>query len=134
MAAPDFAIREVSPAPVSKPTFMSSLSLRGEHQALINAVHQAWLAVEDTVFEPAAAAYAAVLPEDRARGVALVDIGAQSTDIVVYDGDAMLRASSIPVSGDFFTSDVAFGMTVSFEDAESTEAGVRLRHPGPHVR
>ncbi len=92
---------------------------RGEHQALINAVHQAWLAVEDTVFEPAAAAYAAVLPEDRARGVTLVDIGAHSTEIVVYDGDAMLRASSIPVSGDFFTSDVAFGMTVSFEDAEA---------------
>ena len=60
-----------------------------------------------------------MLPEDRARGVALVDIGAHSTEIVVYDGDAMLRASSIPVSGDFFTSDVAFGMTVSFEDAEA---------------
>ncbi|MBC7925824.1 MAG: cell division protein FtsA [Bryobacteraceae bacterium] len=92
---------------------------RAEHQTLINAVHQAWLAVEETVFEPAAAAYSAILPEDRARGVALVDVGAQSTDIVVYDGDAMLRAASVPVCGDFFTGDVAFGMTVSFEDAES---------------
>ncbi len=92
---------------------------RAEHQALINAVHHAWLAVEETMFEPAAAAYAAVLPEDRARGVAVIDIGAHSTDLVVYDGDAMLRASSIPVCGDFFTGDVAFGITVSFEDAEA---------------
>ncbi|MDZ4800345.1 MAG: cell division protein FtsA [Bryobacteraceae bacterium] len=92
---------------------------RTEHQTLINAVHHAWIAVEDTMFEPAAAAYAAVLPEDRARGVAVIDIGAHSTDLVVYDGDAMLRASSVQVCGDFFTGDVAFGMTVSFEDAEA---------------
>ncbi|MBC8166032.1 MAG: cell division protein FtsA [Bryobacteraceae bacterium] len=90
-----------------------------EHQTLLNTVHHAWLAVEETIFEPAAAAYAAVLPEDRARGVAVVDIGAHSTDVVVYDGDAMLRASSIPVSSDHFTRDVAFGLTVSYEDAEA---------------
>src|SRR5581483_10157355 len=41
-----------------------------EHQALVAAVHQAHLAVEESIFEGAAAAYAAVLPEDRARGVA----------------------------------------------------------------
>jgi cell division protein FtsA len=90
-----------------------------EHQTLLNAVHHAWLAVEETIFEPAAAAYAAVLPEDRARGVAIVDIGAHSTDVVVYDGDAMLRAGTIPVSADHFTRDVAFGLTVSYEDAEA---------------
>lgn len=90
-----------------------------EHQTLLNTVHHAWLAVEETIFEPAAAAYAAVLPEDRARGVAVVDIGAHSTDLVVYDGDAMLRASSIPISADHFTRDVAFGLTVSYEDSEA---------------
>lgn len=90
-----------------------------EHQTLINAVHQASLAVEETIFEPAAAAYSAVLQEDRARGVTVIDIGAHSTDLVVYDGDAMLRASSIPISADHFTRDVAFGLTVSYEDAEA---------------
>lgn len=89
-----------------------------EHQTLINAVHQASLAVEETIFEPSAAAYAAVMPDERARGVAVVDIGAHSTDVVVYDGDALLRASSIPVSSEHLTRDVAFGLTVSFEDAE----------------
>lgn len=89
-----------------------------EHQTLLNAVHQASLGVEETIFEPAAAAYGAVLPEERARGVAVVDIGGHSTDIVVYDGDALLRASSIPVCSDHLTRDVAFGLTVSYEDAE----------------
>lgn len=90
-----------------------------DHQTLVNAVHQAHLSVEETIFEPAAAAYASVLQEERSRGVAVVDIGAHSTDIGIYDGDALLRASSVPVSADHFTRDVAFGLTVSYEDAEN---------------
>jgi cell division protein FtsA len=60
-----------------------------------------------------------VLADERKRGVAIVDIGGQSTDVVVYDGDAMLKAASIPVAADHLTRDVAFGLTVSFEDAEA---------------
>ena len=89
-----------------------------EHQALVNAVHHAHLAVEETIFEPVAAAYSAVLADERSRGVAIVDIGAHSTDLVVYDGDALLRASSIPISADHFTRDMAIGLTVTYEDAE----------------
>lgn len=90
-----------------------------EHQTLINAVHQASIGVEETMFEPTAAAYSAVMSDERARGVAIVDIGGHSTDLVVYDGDALLRASSVPISSDHLTRDVAFGLTVSFEDAEA---------------
>ncbi|HUS07745.1 MAG TPA: cell division protein FtsA [Bryobacteraceae bacterium] len=90
-----------------------------EHHSLVSAVHQAHLAVEETIFEPVAAAYASILQEDRSRGVALVDIGAQSTELVVYDGDALLHAASLAVSGDHFTRDVAFGFTISYEDAEN---------------
>ncbi len=90
-----------------------------EHQALVSAVHQAHLAVEESVFEGIAAAYAAVLPEDRARGVALIDIGAQSTHLAVYDGDALLLATSIPVAGDHLTRDVSWLLKVNYEDADN---------------
>ena len=90
-----------------------------DHQGLISAVHQAHLAVDESVFEPIAAAYASILPEDRARGVALVDIGAQSTHLAVYDGDALLHATSIPVGGEHFTRDVSWLLKVNYEDAEN---------------
>jgi cell division protein FtsA len=90
-----------------------------DHQGLISAVHQAHLAVDESVFEPIAAAYAAILPEDRARGAALVDIGAQSTHLAVYDGDALLHATSIPVGADHFTRDVSWLLKVNYEDAEN---------------
>jgi cell division protein FtsA len=89
-----------------------------EHNAIIGAVNLAHLSVEETVFEPIAACYAAVLPEDRRDGVALVDIGAQSTDLVVYRGDGLQLASNLPLCAGHFTRDLALGLHVSFEDAE----------------
>jgi cell division protein FtsA len=89
-----------------------------EHQALVAAAHMAHLAVEETVFEPMAAAYACIRPEGRARGAALVDFGIHSTDLVIYDGDALLLAGSIPVWADHMTRDIATMFKVSYEDAE----------------
>ncbi len=89
-----------------------------EHQALVSAVHQSHLAVEESVFEGIAAAYAAVLPEDRARGVAVIDIGAQSTDVALYDGDALLLAMSVPLGGDHFTRDLSWLFKISYDYAE----------------
>jgi len=89
-----------------------------EHQSLVGAVNLAHLSVEETVFEPLAACYAAVLPDDRREGIALVDIGAQSTDLVVYYGDALQLASTLALCGDHFTRDLAMGLCISYEDAE----------------
>ncbi|MBK9166979.1 MAG: cell division protein FtsA [Bryobacterales bacterium] len=87
------------------------------HQCVVTATNQAHLVVEETVFEPMAACYAAVYPEDRREGVALVDIGDHSTDIVVYHGDALQLAATVPVCGDHFTRDVARGLKTTYEDA-----------------
>ncbi len=89
-----------------------------EHDALVDAVHQAHLAVEETVFEPIAAGYAAVTPEDRARGVAVIDLGMHSTDMVIFDGEALMLASTLPVWSDHFTRDVAWVLKTSYEDSE----------------
>ena len=91
----------------------------GDHQGLVSAVHKAHLAVDESIFEGVAAAYAAILPEDRARGAALIDVGAQSTHLAVYDGDALLLATSLPIGADHFTRDVSWLLKVNYEDAES---------------
>src|SRR5215472_10292507 len=92
-----------------------------EHNALIGAVNQAHLNVEETVFEALAACYAVVLPEARREGIAVIDIGAQSSELVIYYGDAMYLASAIPVCGDHFTRDLAQALHLSFDDAETVK-------------
>jgi cell division protein FtsA len=89
-----------------------------EHDSIVAAVQQASYAIEETMFEPVGAAYSALSPDDRNRGVAVVDIGLHSTDLVVYDGEAVLLARSLPISADHFTRDVAVGLTVQYDDAE----------------
>ena len=51
-----------------------------EHNNLIGAINRAHLSVDETVYEAIAGCYASVLPADRREGVALVDIGAHSTE------------------------------------------------------
>jgi len=92
-----------------------------EHSALVGAVNQAHLVAEETVFEAQASWYAAVRPEERREGVALVDIGAESTSLVVYYGDTMCLASGVRVSASHFTSDLARGLCVSPAEAEQVK-------------
>lgn len=95
-----------------------------EHQGLIGSANLAHLSIEDTVFEGLAAAYAALLPEDRREGVAVIDIGAHSAELAVYYGEALVFTHSVPICGDHFTKDVAKGLCVSPEDAE----WIKLQH------
>ncbi len=88
-----------------------------EHRNLVGAANEAHLLVEETVFEPLAAAYAVIRPEDRREGCVLVDIGAHSTDIAIYYGETLLASVSIPICGDHFTNDIAQCLTVGFDDA-----------------
>src|SRR5690606_30261634 len=59
-----------------------------------------------------------ILAEDRTRGVALVDIGAHSTSVVIYDGDALVHAVGIPIGGEHFTRDISQVLKLNHEDAE----------------
>jgi cell division protein FtsA len=92
-----------------------------EHNSLIGAVNQAHMEVEESIFEGLAGCYAAVLPEERREGIAVVDIGADSTELAVYHGDSIQLASTIRVCGDHFTRDLAQGLCLSFEDAETVK-------------
>ncbi len=69
-----------------------------EHTALVGAVNQAHLLAEETVFEALASCYAAVLPEDRQEGIAVIDIGGNSTS--TFSGER--SATALPNSS--FTS------------------------------
>ena len=89
-----------------------------EHNTIVDSVNHAHLTVDESIFEAVAACYASVLPEERREGLALVDIGSQSTQLIVYYGDATQLAATIPVAGDHFTRDIAHFLRVSYNDAE----------------
>ena len=98
-----------------------------EHQSIMSAVHQAHLEVDETVFEPIAAGYASVLPEDRAKGVAVIDIGAQSSGLAIYAGEMLMGVSTIALGGDHFSNDLTEDLAKNHELMISFEEAVQLK-------
>src|SRR6185437_15815141 len=87
-------------------------------QNVITAVNRAGVHVDDTVFEPLAAADSVLRSDERELGVCLADIGAGSTELIVFQQGAVTYTGVIPIGGDHFTSDLSVGMCTPLLDAE----------------
>lgn len=87
-------------------------------QSVVTCANKAGLEVVDTVFEGIAAAEAVLSADERELGVCIADIGASSTEIVVYFEGSVAHTAVLPIGGDHFTNDLAVGLHVSVEEAE----------------
>src|SRR5689334_15049731 len=87
-------------------------------QNAINAVNRAGLIVADMVLEQLAAAEASLTEDDKEYGAALVDIGAETTGLCVYQRGAVQHTAVFPLGGSHFTNDIAFGLRTPIPEAE----------------
>ena len=63
-----------------------------------------------------------IIPEkERMRPAVLIDIGYQQTDVSLVENGALTAFSSFPVGGKHFASDLAFGLEVPLETAETVK-------------
>jgi cell division protein FtsA len=88
-----------------------------EHNNLLGAINAAHLSADETIYEAIAGCYAAVLPEERREGVAHIDIGAHSTELVCYYGESGQLANSLRICGDHFSRDLAHALRIPLESA-----------------
>ncbi len=70
-------------------------------------------------FNPLAVARAVLTKNQRDLGVAVIDIGAGTTDLAVYEEGKLLHAAVLPIGSANVTNDLAIGMKVPIEAAES---------------
>jgi cell division protein FtsA len=87
-------------------------------QNVVTAVNRAGVQVDDTVFEPLACAEAVLRNDERELGVCLVDVGAGSTGLIVFQEGAVIHTAVIPIGGDHFTSDLSVGLCTPLAEAE----------------
>ncbi len=87
-------------------------------QNLLGAVEDCDVKVSRVVLEPLASSEACLLDEDRRLGVALVDIGGGTTDIATFMQDSLTHTAVIPIGGESFSADVAYGLKVPFRTAD----------------
>src|SRR5919108_1018518 len=87
-------------------------------QNVVTAVNRAGVHVDDTVFEPLACADAVLRADERELGVCLADLGAGSTNVIVFQDGAVAHTAAIPIGGDHFTSDLSVGLCTPIAEAE----------------
>ena len=87
-------------------------------QNVITAANRAGIHVDNTVYEALVAADCTLRGDEKELGVCLVDIGAGSSDLIVYCDGMAANSGAIPIGGDHFTNDVAVGLRTPLVEAE----------------
>jgi len=93
-------------------------------QNLTKCIQRAGVEIDELVLAPLATAEAVLTDEDRELGVALVDIGGDTTDLAVFHDGSIAHAATIPMGGKSITSDLGIVLRVTPEVAE----GLKLKH------
>jgi cell division protein FtsA len=87
-------------------------------QSAVTCANRAGLEVHEAVLESIAAAEATLTADERELGVCLLNIGAHSTDLVVFFEGAVAHTASLPVGGAHFTNDLAVVLQMPLAQAE----------------
>ncbi|WP_026700150.1 cell division protein FtsA [Salibacterium aidingense] len=85
---------------------------------LLRCVEKAGLEVADICLQPLAAGSVAVSKDEKALGVALIDIGGGSTTVSVFQNGKMQAMSVLNIGGDHITNDISVGLRTTSEEAE----------------
>ena len=84
----------------------------------VKAVSSMGIDVLDIVFSGLCSALAILTPEQKDRGVALIDLGAGTSSYVVYANDTIATAGVLAVGGDHITNDISQAFNLSSRRAE----------------
>ena len=85
---------------------------------LVNCVHELAIDVEGLVFQVLASAIATLDTDEKELGVAVVDIGAGTTDITVFYDGGVRHSAVIGVGASTVTNDIAVMLQIGMGDAE----------------
>ena len=85
---------------------------------IVKCVRRCGLEVERLMLNHSASSCATLTEDERQLGVAVVDIGAGTTDVQIYTEGSVRHTSTIPIAGDLITSDIAMALRTPTKDAE----------------
>ncbi|HOT11139.1 MAG TPA: cell division protein FtsA [Polyangiaceae bacterium] len=87
-------------------------------QNVVRCTERCGLTVADVVLAPLASAEAVLSEDEKEIGVAVIDIGGGTTDMLLYVDGGVAYTSVIPAGGNNVTSDISMGLRTPMAEAE----------------
>jgi cell division protein FtsA len=87
-------------------------------QNLRTCIERAGINIEQIVLSQIAASASVLTHDEQELGVGLIDIGAGTTEVAIFERGSLWYTSIIPLGGDNFTNDIAVGLRTAIPDAE----------------
>jgi cell division protein FtsA len=87
-------------------------------QNVITSVNRAGMVVTDTVVNHVAGGEATLSPDEKEYGAAVIDMGADITNLTIFFRDAVRHTAVFPMGGNHFTNDIAVGLRTPVPEAE----------------
>ena len=88
---------------------------------LTKCIHRTGIDIEDVVLSILATSDAVITNKQKELGVCVINIGASTTGLVVFEEGDVLYASILPIGASHITSDIAIGLRTSIEVAEKAK-------------
>lgn len=85
---------------------------------LTKAVYRTGLEIEDLVLSPLVAAEAVITSKQKELGAALINIGASTTGLAVFEEGELMHTAVLPIGSEHITSDIAIGLRCPINLAE----------------
>lgn len=90
---------------------------------IVSAVNAAGIDVVDVVASPIAASTTALDDRERFAGCILVDIGDETTSVIVFEDGNIISLKVFPIGSNNITNDLALGLKIALEEAEGLKLG-----------
>lgn len=113
---------------IKDPVGMSGVRLEGRvhivtgaitsAQNIIKCANRAGLDVDDIVLEQLSSSEAVLTSEEKELGVAIIDIGGGTTDLVIFLNGSIKHTAVFSLAGNHVTSDISIGLRTPIEEAE----------------
>jgi len=87
-------------------------------QNLKNCLERAGISIREIVLNQIATSHSVLTHDERELGVGLIDIGAGTTEVAIFERGSLWYTSTIPLGGDNFTNDIAVGLRTPIPEAE----------------
>ena len=87
-------------------------------QNLKSCIQRAGVAIDEIVLNQIATSASVLTPDERELGVGLIDIGAGTTEVAIFERGSLWYSSTIPIGGDNVTNDIAVGLRTPIPEAE----------------